>query len=1511
MDSIDDGCTVLADEVLIAVKGIRSRRGEFRLSDGDGLTGIVHIGMGSNLLVVVGQGLECNERGTFLERASIEVESHIDISVGVLCGEVCFRSDGIAVLILECLLRDLAVLVDDLLVEGAGNLVGLAGSHVVVVDGIADRDIFLTRDRLVTVGGIDGGGADNGSLHGNGLVNVVDILVVGNLDTVRGKGLEGYELSAGLDAAGIESEGHGRGTAFGFCREHRCRGDGVAVGILEGLLGGLVHKGSRERIGLPGGKPGVTDVIGDSGIALSGDGLAVVRFAHGTCRELRREHGHLLGNVILVLVLCELRALRIGQGLVDHEGLAREVVAVEGEIDGHGAMGLLCGEGLLCGHGLTVHLEHVTSLGIVNLTGDGVGLARNEVAVLHLVGNLDGADTDIVVAVGCVIGSSVDFRLRVIESSEVDGCAVAADGDGGVHQRIALVRGAAKLLDAVGVERHGTERVVGLDGIAGGGVAGNVEHGVVAEPETGGRVELGAVDGAVGGQCPVVRIGVAVMGVPRGRGAEIAVLIRHGDMGLTGGEGGHLEGHASKTVGTVLGLLGELKVGAVDLLGNLGGIVGFKGIGVIAIHNLLEANGVALKVPRGSLGLAHDDGAARDARVVFFVVVEGIAGNKVFSRKCGKAVLIRLERPRTGRLDIGLLEVIVVVVVEGIVVVNGELGIGEGGGTLREVPRAVVGLLAVELADNHLERVSKGLIADGFLCDLTGVHSDGEVIGGVVALRCLGLLDRVGASGQQPAPAGLALLVGGELLDELARSVVDGELRSGNAVELVVVGDVGAGGSLLKLDVALHDLVDGRGGMDALHALLGSLACGIGWALHVHIAGGMACRIHVHIIDGLARGLIERGEGGLIACRATASEIGVLRAGVHALRVVHGSTGKLAGEVREIEACDGTPLEGRTEPRAVDGARAGRGLRGARSVRRSNLHGILEVPLGVDGDRGVGELLGEVELLVGGGVVPAVELIALAGRGSGLLLTERLLVGLPVGNGLRIGLCGAVVGREGDGNVVLLPLADDAGALGHLGLVPVELGTRVLVVPVEGETLLLLLGGKALHEGCTVLVGSPVGRAGADGAPGGKVRGALDGRKRLVEVFDGCGHREHGTGTRLLGGIGKPGGAGRLEDEHCGHDRSEHLRFLDSSENLHVFFSPSLFAWFSVASLVVRLNCVSRFVLSLTEVISADSPGVVFLVLTFPVIVHETLVLRDFCIADALDGGFGVAHDAGNLIIRVRRVRVLQIVEHGDGATVDGLHRGIGVTQLLHGEEPLTVYQLIALPPQELFAVLLEPDHIVQLIWRDEEHGAPDLTGGGGNLGALKGHLPACVLRISVIPVLCEDDAVFLKGTEVEVPVGKDVRSLRAERLGVRLGRRVELLVAEGLVEHLDYHGLPPLSSVLLGNILSGSRLGGLGGVIACERVLPGLHVARFARKAHAVLCGGTLCGFFGLIGVLRHLECVGEVGGLHLIALIRVFGIVLLPRPDGHRLVLLERDRGASLLKHVLLHVVGEEHIG
>ena len=368
----------------------------------------------------------------------------------------------------------------------------------------------------------------------------------------------------------------------------------------------------------------------------------------------------------------------------------------------------------------------------------------------------------------------------------------------------------------------------------------------------------------------------------------------------------------------------------------------------------------------------------------------------------GESISIRLERPRTGRLDIGLLEDIVVVVVEGVVVIDGELGIGEGGGTLREVARIVVGLLAVELADKHCQRVVVRLIADGLLGDLTGVHFDGEVIGGVVALRSLGLLDRVGASGQQLAPAGIALLVGGELLDELARSVIDGELRARKAVELVVVGDVGASGSLGKLDVALHDLIDRDGGVHTLHATLHIHVVVARRAHDVHIAGGMSRRVEVHVVYSLARGLVKRGQRCLIGGGATASEIWVLSTGVHALRIVHSGTGKLAGEIREVESCDGTPRERGTEPRAVDGAGARCGLRGTSGIRGAYLHGIFEVPLGVDGYGRVGELLGEVEWLVGGGIVPTGELVALAGRGSGLLLTERLLVGLPVGDGLGI-----------------------------------------------------------------------------------------------------------------------------------------------------------------------------------------------------------------------------------------------------------------------------------------------------------------------------------------------------------------------------------------------------------------------------------------------------------------------------------------------------------------------------
>ena len=751
MDGIDDGGIILADEVLITIKGIRCGSGELGLRDDDSLSGIIHVGMGSNLLVVVGQGLEGNERGTFLERTAIEVEGHIDVSVGVLCGEVCFRSDGGTVLVFEYLLRDLSVLAKNLLIEGTGDLVGLTGGHVVVVDSIADSDIFLTRDRLVTVGSIDGGGADNGSLHGNGLVNVVDILVVGNLDTVRGNSLEGDELGAGLDAAGIEGEGHGRGTAFGFRRELRSRGDGGAVGIHESLLGGLVHKGSRERVGLPGGKPGVTDIIGNGNIILSGDGLAIIRIAHGACRELRREHGHLLGNVGFIPMLGELRTLCIGKRLIDHEGLPLEVVGIESVVKRDGTCGVLSREGLLGSDSLTVNRDGIAGSGIMQLTDDGVGLTRDEMAVLYLVGNLDGADPNVMVAIRSVVGGGVDFRLRVIEGAEVDGLGITGHSNSRVDERIALISGAAKLFDGIGVKGQGTELVVRLDGIGGGSGAVPIEHAVVAEPETGVSIELRAVDGVACGQRPIVRVGVRVMRVPRGRGAEIAVLVGHGDVGLAGSEGGHLEGHACKAVGTVVGFLSELDIGTVDLLGNLRGIVGDNTFNGIVFLNLLERHFIRLYVAHWGFSLTYDNGATWKCRSPIKSIPEGIARDKMSNVKATETVGVCTKRPRTHRLHVGVLKVIVALVVKSGVVIDGELGTCKGGGTLREVTGAVIGLLAVEFTEKHTHRVICGIVADRELHRRGFAIRAGNICGvnlriGEISLGSLGLLHIV-ASG--------------------------------------------------------------------------------------------------------------------------------------------------------------------------------------------------------------------------------------------------------------------------------------------------------------------------------------------------------------------------------------------------------------------------------------------------------------------------------------------------------------------------------------------------------------------------------------------------------------------------------------------------------------------------------------------------------------------------------------------------------------------------------------------
>ena len=408
----------------------------------------------------------------------------------------------------------------------------------------------------------------------------------------------------------------------------------------------------------------------------------------------------------------ELRTLCIGKCLIDYEGLPLEVIGIKSIVKGDGTCGVLSREGLLGSDSLTVYRDGIAGSGIMQLTDDGVGLTRDEMAVLHLVGNLDGADSDVMVAIRSVVCSGMDFRLRVIEGAEVDGLGITGHGNSRVDESIALISGAAKLFDGIGVKGQGTELVIRLDGIGGGSGAVPIEYAVVAEPETGVSIELRAVNGAACGQRPIVCVGIRVMRVPRGRGAEIAVLVGHGDMGLTGGERGHLEGHTGEVRGTVIGLFCELDIGAVDLLGNLRDIVSTNGTCGRILLNLLERHIVRLHIACGCLGLTNDDSTARDARVVIRVVVEGIAGNKIVSLEVGDSVFVRLERPRTRRLHVGVLKVIVALVVKGGIVIDGELGTCKGGGTLREVARAVIGLLAVVFTKEHSNRVICGIVAD-------------------------------------------------------------------------------------------------------------------------------------------------------------------------------------------------------------------------------------------------------------------------------------------------------------------------------------------------------------------------------------------------------------------------------------------------------------------------------------------------------------------------------------------------------------------------------------------------------------------------------------------------------------------------------------------------------------------------------------------------------------------------------------------------------------------------------
>ena len=145
LHGIDDSNIALTDEVLVRIQAVHGSGGKRGLRDGDGLGLVLDIGMARKFLAIQGQGLESDHLVLGLEVGRVEGEGHIDGAVGVLGNELGLGGDGLPSASRSCFLGDLAVLVGDLLVEGAGDLVGLAGSDVLVLHGIDDSNIAPHR----------------------------------------------------------------------------------------------------------------------------------------------------------------------------------------------------------------------------------------------------------------------------------------------------------------------------------------------------------------------------------------------------------------------------------------------------------------------------------------------------------------------------------------------------------------------------------------------------------------------------------------------------------------------------------------------------------------------------------------------------------------------------------------------------------------------------------------------------------------------------------------------------------------------------------------------------------------------------------------------------------------------------------------------------------------------------------------------------------------------------------------------------------------------------------------------------------------------------------------------------------------------------------------------------------------------------------------------------------------------------------------------------------------------
>ena len=585
--------------------------------------------MGREHVAAALKGLEHDQLGAGFDVAGAEPEGHVGGAVGLLGGEGRLRLDGLAA-DLKGLRHGLAIFLG---LHLHGTLQGVlpAGYEVFVCHGVDDDCFVVSDDVLILVDTVQRRSGDARVADGDRLPLILDVGVGREFMAVVLKGLERDEVRLVLEREGVEREGHVHGALGALGREGGFSRHGLTVhfqnflGDLALIIGLLDVQGALDGVLLAGDEVLVGHTVGDGRLVVSRHVLVAVRAIHGGGADFRLDDGHLLVHVGLIGVLSDEGATIIVQLLIDRDGLAAEGDGVDGELHDLEPGGGLGRESLLHGDGVAGGVQQdIAGRGVVKLRRQLVVAVREEVGVGHLVGDLDLPHADEGIAVHRVVGLGGDGRLHVGEGAEVVHLAVAAHDNRGLDELIALVGGAAQLLDEVGV--------------VGQCALGVIRRGA-AEPDACGGVQLGAVDDTLGIKRPVV--GVSLMGVliPRGGGGEVAVLIRHDHMALAGGLGGEFERDARETVLTVLALLGELKVAAHDAVGEQVALTGLDLLdGVEAEGEPLRIGG-HMAVLDGEEGLddltlgvghaAHDNGLVVEALDLELGPVEGRAAERV------------------------------------------------------------------------------------------------------------------------------------------------------------------------------------------------------------------------------------------------------------------------------------------------------------------------------------------------------------------------------------------------------------------------------------------------------------------------------------------------------------------------------------------------------------------------------------------------------------------------------------------------------------------------------------------------------------------------------------------------------------------------------------------------------------------------------------------------------------------------------------------------------------------